>query len=176
MLSRGEIWWFWVDPSLGLEPTRYAAFDYRGKVWMSGYLKRTCGNTYANDRFPIMSDGTKVWKHETGYSYPDALFMPYLESQTLNIADGEWWGTIDKILPDVAGDRSALGFRLALNNDRTNYSAEKYTPQRTINEHGWVDIRETGRDARLRIDMVKNSDWSTVGPIMFDFKRRGKKK
>jgi hypothetical protein len=176
MLSRGEIWWFWVDSSLGLEPTRYAAFDYRGKVWMSGYLHRTCGNTYANDRFPIMSDGTKVWKHETGFSYPNALFMPYLESQTLNIADGEWWGTIDKILPDIAGDRSALAFRLALNNDRTAYSTEKYTTQRTVNEHGWVDIRETGRDARLRIDMVKNSDWSTIGPIIFDFKRRGKKR
>jgi hypothetical protein len=176
MLARGEIWWFWVDPTLGLETTRYAAIDYRGKVWMSGYLHRTCGNTYANDRFPVMSDGFKVWKHESGFQYPEALFMPYLESQTISIASGENWNTITKIMPDIAGDKTALTFRLAMQNDRSDYASEKYSTQRTVNEHGWVDIRETARDVRLRIDMVRNSDWSTVGPIIFDIKKRGKKK
>lgn len=177
LLAHGEIWWFWVDPALGLEPTRYAALDYRSKVWMGGYLHRTCGNTYANDRYPVMSDGFKVWKHETGFSYPEAKFMPFLESQTININGGESWNTITKILPDVAGDKTALAFRLAMNNDRSNYATgEKYSAQRTINEHSWVDIRETARDVRLRIEMIKNSDWSTVGPIIFDIKKRGRKK
>jgi len=176
LLARGEAWWFWVDPSLGLECTRYIALDYRSKVWMGGYLKRTCGLTYANDRYPLMSDGTKIWKHESGLFYPEALFMPYLESQTLNIADGERWCTVSKILPDIAGDRTALAFSLAKTNDRTNYAAETYSAKRTVNGHGWVDIRETARDVRLRIDMIKNSDWSTIGPIIFDLKTRGKKK
>jgi hypothetical protein len=177
MLARGEIWWFWVDPSISLEPTRYASYDYRGGIWMGGYLKRYCGNTYANDRYPIMSDGFKVWKHETGFSYPEAVFMPFLESQTLNIGKGEFWTTVNKILPDISGDKTAVAFRLAMNNDRSNYATgEKLSPQRTINEHGWVDIRETARDIRLRIEMIKESDWGTVGPIMFDMKKRGKKK
>jgi len=175
LLARGEIWWFWVDPTFGLGPTRYVALDYRSRVWMPGYLKRTCGNTYANDRFPIMSDGTKVWKHEIGVTYPETMFMPFLESQTLNIAGGDSLSTLNKILPDVAGDRTALAFSVAMNNDRSNYSGQKYSVQRTINGHGWVDIRETARDFRLRIDMIRNSDWSTVGPILFDLKKRGKK-
>ena len=174
LLARGEIWWFWV-PRGNLEPTRYAALDYRGKIWMSGYLHRTCGNTYANDRFPIMSDGFKVWKHETGFQYPGAPYLPFLESQTINLEGGEYLNTISRLLPDVAGDKTALAFRLAMNNDRNNYAKEKLSPQRTINEHGWVDIRETARDVRLRIEMIKNSDWSTVGPIIFDIKQRGKK-
>lgn len=175
LLARGEIWWFWVDPTIGLQPTRYAGLDYRGKIWMSGYLNRTCGVTYANDRYPIMSDGAKVWKHEIGLQYPEALYMPYLESQTLNIAGGEYFSTLNKILPDIAGDKTALAFSLAMSNDRNNYASEKYSPQRVVNGHGWVDIRETARDMRLRIDMIKNTDWSTVGPIIFDMKRRGKK-
>ena len=177
MLVRGEIWWFWVDKALGLETQRYAALDYRAKpiIWMAGYLSRTCGNTYGNDRYPMMSDGVKVWKHETGFSYPGARFMPFLESQTLNIMDGERFATIRKILPEIAGDRSALAFSLAMVNDRTDPANEKYSAQRTVNGHGWVDIRETARDARLRIDMIKNADWSTVGPIIFDIKPRGKK-
>jgi hypothetical protein len=176
ILNRGEIWWFWVDINLGLQTSRYVALDYRSKVWMPGYLTRTCGLTYANDRYPLMSDGTKVWKHEVGFVYPEARFMPFLESQTMSAMSGETWVTVSKILPDIAGDRTALAFSLARNNDRTNYAAENYTAQRAVNGHGWVDIRETARDVRLRIDMVKNSDWSTIGPIIFDIKPRGKKK
>jgi hypothetical protein len=63
-----------------------------------------------------------------------------------------------------------------MNNDRTNYGAQVYSTKRAVNGHGWVDIRETARDLRLRIDMVKNSDWSTIGPIILDIKPRGKKK
>lgn len=174
--SRGEIWWFWVDISLGLQTSRYASLDYRSKLWAPGYLSRTCGMTYGNDRNPIMSDGFNVWKHETGFIYPDALFMPFLESQTLNSGGGENWITLNKVMPDIMGDKTALGFSVAKNNDRSNYASQTYSPQRTVNQHGWVDIRETARDIRLRIEMITNSNWSTIGPIMFDMKVRGKKK
>jgi thiamine biosynthesis protein ThiC len=69
-----------------------------------------------------------------------------------------------------------LAFRVAKSNDRTDYTDLTYSPQRAVNGHGWVDIRETARDMRLRIDMIKNSDWSTIGPIILDIKPRGKKK
>jgi hypothetical protein len=173
--SRGEIWWFWVDINLGIETSRYVALDFRSKLWMPGYLSRTAGFTYGNDRNPIMTDGWTVWKHETGFTYPNALFMPYLESQTLNVAGGANWVTITKILPDIMGDRTALAFSVIMNNDRTVYSKQKQSPQRTVNKYGWVDIRETARDLRLRIDMIKNLNWSTIGPILFDMKPRGQK-
>jgi hypothetical protein len=174
--NRGEVWWFWVDKNLGLRTSRYTALDYRSKVWMPGYLSRTCGLTYGNDRNPVMSDGYKVWKHEVGLQYPEAPYMPFLESQTLNIGGGERWITINKILPDIMGSKDALAFSLALNNDRTDYATQRYTTRRTVNGHGWVDIRETARDVRLRIEMVRPEDWSTIGPIIFDSKPRGRKK
>jgi hypothetical protein len=175
MLARGEIWWFWVDLAYGLESSRYVAFSYRTNIWMGGLLHRTCGLTYGNDRNPIMSDGFKIWKHEAGFTYPEAIAMPYIESQSLNVLDGENLSTIVKLLPDIAGNKLALAFSIAMNNDRTDYTKEKYSKKRAVNQFGWVDIRETARDARLRIDMVKNDDWSTVGPILFDIKKRGKK-
>jgi hypothetical protein len=173
--NRGEIWWFWVDVNLSLQTSRYIALDFRSKIWMPGYLSRTCGITYGNDRNPIMTDGYTVWKHEVGFVYPGALFMPYLESQTLNAAGGENWVTLAKLLPDIMGDKTALAFSVMKNNDRANYAAQTQSPQRAVNGYGWVDIRETARDLRLRIDMIKNNNWSTVGPIIFDFKPRGKK-
>lgn len=171
--NRGEVWWFWCDPSINLNPNRYVGFDYRSKVWMPGYLERTCGLTYGNDRSPYMSDGYKVWKHETGFNYPGAVYMPFLESQTLNVQDGAKWVTLNKIIPDITGDASALAFSISQNNNRADYPSQKYTAQRIKNGYGYVDIRETARDIRLRIDMVKNSDWTTVGPIIFDLKQRG---
>jgi hypothetical protein len=174
--SRGELWWFWVDGTIGEKANRYVILDYRSKVWVPGYLSRTCGISFGNERTPIMSDGTKVWKHETGFIYPEAMFMPYLESQTLSAMGGEKWVTLSKLLPDIMGDPTALAFSVAMNNDRTNYGAQIYSTKRAVNGHGWVDIRETARDLRLRIDMVKNSDWSTIGPIILDIKPRGKKK
>jgi hypothetical protein len=173
--SRGEIWWFWVDINLGMHTSRYIALDYRSKVWMPGYLSRTCGVTYGNDRNPIMSDGVKVWKHEVGFVYPEAKYMPYIESQTLNAAGGENWVTLTKLLPDIVGDQTALRFSVSKNNNRSAYSTQMYSTQRVVNGHGWVDIRETARDLRLRIDMVKNIDWGTVGPIILDLKPRGKR-
>jgi hypothetical protein len=60
-------------------------------------------------------------------------------------------------------------------NDRAGYTPEKQSPLRKKNKYGFVDIRETARDMRLRIEMVKDSNWGTVGPILFDNKIRGKK-
>jgi hypothetical protein len=175
ILNRGEAWWFWVDPLYGTTVNRYIALDYRSNLWMSGYLSRTCGVSYANDRNPYMSDGVKVWKHETGFFYPGARFMPFIESQTLNVSAGAQWMTLKKLMPDIAGEAMALAFSVSKNNNRVDYGEQSYSPQRTINDFGYVDIRETARDMRLRIDMIASMDWSTIGPIIFDIVPRGKK-
>jgi hypothetical protein len=174
LINQGEVWWFWVDKNIGPNNTRYVCLDYRSNLWNMGKLSRTCGFVYANDRYPVMSDGVNIWKHETDFEYIDTE-MPWIESYNLNPNGGENWITINKILPDVMGDASALRFSVVKTNDRNGYTPEIHSPQRQKNGDGWVDLRETARDMRLRIDMVKPSDWETVGPILFDSKNRGKK-
>jgi hypothetical protein len=173
--NKGEVWWFYVDKnSPDTYTNRYAVYDYRSDVWAMGNLSRTCGYVYANDPYPIMSDGVSVWKHESGFQYPGANF-PWIESQNLSPNGGENWLTFSKLMPDVAGDIDALRFSVVKTNSRAGYTPEVYTTQRKKQPTGYVDIRETARDMRLRIDMVKNSDWSTVGPILLDIRARGKK-
>jgi hypothetical protein len=173
--NKGEVWWFYTDKnSPNLENNRYAIYDYRSEVWSMGTLNRTCGYVYANDPHPLMSDGVSVFKHESGFQYPGSQ-LPWIESQNLSPNGGENWITINKILPDVQGDSDALRWSVVKTNFRDGYVPEVYSPQRKKNGSGYVDIRETARDMRLRMDMVKNSDWGTVGPILFDIKARGKK-
>ena len=176
LLNKGEIWWFYVSLGLGIENSRYIFYDYRSNIWGMGKLNRTCGMVYANDRFPIMSDGATVWKHETGLLYPGAD-MPWIESMTLTPNGGENWMTIKKLLPEITGDKTAIEFSVVKSNSRTAANTDELTssPRRKVNEYGWVDIRETARDMRLRIDMVKSSEWGTLGPVLFDTKMRGKK-
>lgn len=173
--NKGEVWWFYVSKSSPNGYTdRFAVWDYRSKIWTMGKLSRTCGYVYANDPYPIMSDGVNVWKHESGWVYPDTD-MPWLESQNLNVTGGENFITLNKIMPDIAGDIDALRFSVAKTNDRAGYAPDTYTTKRKKQQTGYVDIRETARDMRLRVDMVANSDWSTMGPILIDAKMRGKK-
>lgn len=175
MANRSEVWWFFSNGTVPVgDNTHYILFDYRHGIWSTGRLNRTCGFVYSNDDFPIMSDGASVYRHESGFSYAGAD-RPWIESMNLNPNGGENWFTVSKILPDVSGDSSAIKFRMAKTNDRNGYTPEVYSPQRSKNGSGYVDIRETARDMRLRIDMVKSSNWGTVGPILFDNKVRGKK-
>lgn len=173
--TQGEVWWHFTgkDSSNQLN-NRLAILDYRSKIWGMGKVSRRCGYVYANDLNPIMSDGVSVFKHESGFNYEGAE-MPWIESQNLSPNGGENWLTLNKILPDVAGDATALRWSVVKTNARDGYETEVYSPQRQKNQSGYVDIRETARDMRLRIEMVKNTSWETIGPILFDSKMRGKK-
>lgn len=171
----GEVWWFFASKDAPyMTNDLVAIFDYRNSVWSKGKLGRVCGFTYPNDDHPIMSDGTDVFKHEAGLLYEGAE-MPWIESMNLNPNGGENWFTVNKILPDIKDDATAIQFRMAKTNDRNGYTPDVYSPPRTKNGSGYVDIRETARDMRLRIEMTKPSNWGTIGPILFDSKLRGKK-
>jgi len=171
VVNKSEVWWFYLDKN-GV--TRLVIFCYRNGAWSMGTLHRTCGFVYANDRFPVMSDGVNIWKHESTLNY-DGAEMPWIESQNLSPNGGENWFTVNSILPDISGNADALRFRMAKTNQRAGYTSDVYSPARKKNGSGYVDIRETARDMRLRIDMISNDNWGTVGPILFDSKVRGKK-
>ena len=175
---KGEAWFFFAsltDAPNG-QNSRYVMYDYRANLWAMGLMKRTCGFSYANDRYPIMSDGSLIWKHEIGFKYPSASELPWIETGNLAPDNGIHLTTIKRIRPDVMGNREVLRFNVAKMNDRSVYSGEYYTTPRSINSTGWVDIRETARDMRLRISVVTEGyDWSTVGPLLFDGAQRGKK-
>lgn len=174
---RNELWWFYVDRTHDnrKQPTRLVIFEYRRGWWSKGAnLYRTAGVCYGNEQIPIMAEGTDVVKHEIGYNYPGSD-MPWVETFSLNIGDGEFLGTLKQILPEIVGDNLAIQWRAIKSMARSNVVETVCPPRQPFDGgNGLIDIRETARDIRLRIEMVEPAKWS-VGPILIDAVRRGKK-
>ena len=174
--SKNELWWMYVDnrdnsPTMN---TRAIIFEYRRGWWSMAKVSRSCGHVYANDRYPLMSDGLHLLKHEVGYDYPGEAY-PWAETFSMNLSEGQNKATLHQIMPEIVGDEKAIQFRLLRKNDRTKQAEEVLGPARQpFNGNGLVDFRETARDFRMRVEMVKSAAW-TLGPILVDAKERGRK-
>lgn len=172
--AMGEAWFFFVEPGQQYN-SRYAMFDYRQRVWSMGILDRSCGFSFPNDTNPLMSDGTYIYNHESGVVYGNYTLNPYIETFGMNAEGGANRITLKKILPDVSGDYSVLNWSVAKTEKRAG-SDETYSEPRHIRDNGYVDIRETARDLRIRIEAigVPSAIWS-VGTLSVDMVVRGKK-
>lgn len=169
--AKSELWYFFVCGDSEAFNNRLAIYNYRDKVWSMGRVGRTCGVSYPNEANPYMSDGTTVWKHEVGTNYPDADENAWAETFNMNIMDGASDMTIQQLLPDIVGDPTILRFNFAKSISRTANGLETYSPQRAVRSNGFVDVRETARDFRMRVEAVAQGDW-TLGPVNIDAVRR----
>jgi hypothetical protein len=174
MSNQSEIWWHFVgNETEQFNNSRTVIYDYRAKWWSMMRMGRSCGFVYGPDRYPIMSDGTKVYKHGSGWNYPGAE-MPWAESYVMNLNQGETFVTLNELQPEIVGNRDALRFSLYKQFDRTKQETEKKTPDRRVFADGRIQFRETAKDFRIRIQMVEHEPWS-VGPMLVDVKTRGRK-
>lgn len=170
--AKSELWYFFAADESSFN-NRLAIFNYNDAVWSMGRLGRVCGVSYPNELAPLMSDGTTVWRHESGIEYPDSPENVWAETFTMNIIEGSSDMTIKQLMPEVSGDPSGLRFNFAKVRNRASNGAETYSPQREIRSNGFVDIRETARDFRMRVEALEGGDW-TLGQVHVEAARRGK--
>lgn len=167
-----EIWWFFSGGSEDHFNDYVVIYNYKDKVWSMGALNRNCGVSGANDPYPLLATEYDVWKHETGFMYP-GTDRPWAETFTLNATDSTRLSTIKQMFPEIVGDKNAVQFRFVKRNNPTS-GPETVSPAKHIRDNGFVDVRETARDFRMRVEMVGPADWS-MGPTEMDLVMRGKK-
>jgi len=177
LVGQGEIWWFFTSKESRYND-RVAIYNYRDGWWAMGKISRACGVGSSYTSYPIMSDGNTVFLHEKGIAYPGITDGAWAETFTLNSRDGGNISTLLSIIPDVEGNPDNLAMRVyramkrSQNSDGT--SAESLSVRRFIRSDGKVDLRETARDLRLRIETtsINGNDW-TLGQMLIDMRRRG---
>lgn len=168
-----EVWWFFVGGDDAEEENNHVViYNYKDKKWSMGQLGRTCGTSLPNDPYPVLASATAIFKHESGFQYQGAP-MPWVETHTMNTSRGGRLSTIKRMLPEVDGSIDSVRFRFIKRNNPTS-GPEVVSAPKTIKSNGYVDVRETARDFRMRVEMVANGDWS-MGPVDMEFTGRGDK-
>lgn len=168
-----EVWWFFVAGDSATVNNRMVIYNYHTGTWSMGKLSRNCGFSVPNDPYPLLAADDVVYSHEKGFVYPGADELPWVESFTIRAADGDSLTTIHQMVPEVVGTVSSVNFLFYKRNVPTDGS-EVVTAAKTVRSNGYVDVRETARDFRLRVQMVAAAFWS-LGPIEMILKKRGKK-
>jgi hypothetical protein len=172
--AKFEIWWFFVNQNDAVFNTRVAVFNYKSAVWTMGKMTRTCGVSATNDAYPVMSDGTNVYRHEDGFEYVGAPEKPWVESFTINFQGGAFLNTIFQMLPEFIGNPADVQFKFLMVDNPTKETVQRVSVPKQIRSNGYVDVREKARDIRMRVEMTGRRDWS-LGPINMDVRAGGMK-
>ena len=168
-----EVIWFYTSNTNSLanggtgENDRYVIFNYGENSWYYGDLSRTAFLDRGIRNFPIASANNYLYNHEIGYSDDGAVMTSRLESSPIDIADGDNFTFINRLIPDFTFNGSTaadptVNVTLQTNNfpgenylqselskiDRTAVSTTVPFEQFTSK----ADVRLRGRAFSLKVD------------------------
>jgi hypothetical protein len=168
-----EFWWFYPQNGQPYN-TRAAIYCYKEGWWGQARLPRSAGITSSYATHTIMANGTVAFEHEAGAVYPAGVELPWAETFDLNLNSGAKLTTIKQLLPDVEGDITNLLYSIFYRNSRSTGTPELQTTPKPVRSDGYVDLRTTGRDIRLRIALAGPQVMPvTVGQHLVDSVSRG---
>ena len=174
--SFNEWWWFYPQlsqPASALNNLRYNSraiiYNYKEGWWSQAQMARSAGVTAAYNSHTIMANGGLAYEHESASSnqYSTDAALPFAETFNLNLyaGGGSRLITVKQLIPDIdssdpnnaAGAIANLQYRLLYRNSRSTGTQEQSTPPIQIRPDGYVDFRTTGRDIRMRLEVIPAS-------------------
>ena len=187
--SFNEFWWFFPQSvatnvtGAGYN-TRCVIYNYKEGWWAMGQMCRSAGIAASYVAPTVMADGLNAYEHEIGVVYPANVPLPWAETFDLNLTSGSRLVTVKQLIPDVLGDVNNLLYTLCYKNSRSVMPGpngapipvqEQHSIPRPVNtSNGFVDMRTTGRDIRMRISLIgPQVNPVTVGQHLIDSTVRG---
>lgn len=169
-----EVWWFFATEE-SESINRAMVLNYKEKWWTMGRISRTAGYSSSYTDLPIMANGVKIYFHEQGQSYAGSE-LPWVESYSINMDSGTRMMTLDQMLPDIEGGIENIEFIFYTRENRATDTPEYETSPLLIRDDGYLDIRETARDFRMRIQSrgVPVPVW-TMGQTLYNAIPRGQR-
>ena len=151
-----EFWWFFPQGPqsnpVGFN-TRAVIYNYKEGWWSQARCARSAGVTASYTSHTIMANGLVSYEHEYLNQYNDCD-LPWIETFDLYLDSGFHLTTIKQLMPDIEGAVSNVLYSLFYRNSRSVGLPELQTPVKPVRSDGYVDMRTTGRDIRLRIDLA----------------------
>jgi hypothetical protein len=185
-----EIWWFYPSSQSNIND-RYVVFNHLDKVWYYGNMQRTAWLDSGIRPFPMGIKDNALLFHENGNDDGSTAtatgINAYIESADFDIEDGDRFGFIRRMIPDVTFSNST-----SINPAATivlkpkafpgeNYSAEP--PQSVIRSYQYpveqyttqVYVRVRGRQLAFRIESNALGTWWQLGATRIDIRPDGRK-
>ena len=105
-----EIWWFYPS-STANEIDRYVVFNYQENAWYYGTLVRTAWVDRGINDFPVatFTDGRQYFQElglDDATVNPAVAINAHIESSQIDLADGEQFAFIRRLIPDITFENS----------------------------------------------------------------------
>ena len=169
-----EVWFFY--PSDGqTECDRYVVWNWSENWWSMGTLDRSAAFPAGVGSYPVMTTAEgHVYQHEDGWTYDgfNCANNVFIASGTINLPDAERTLNITQLVPSNGGNYDLTKFTLFTR--MTPNGAERTFGPYLSRSDGYVDVRATGRDVRIRICANDAGDWS-IGRIRMKIAAGGRR-
>lgn len=179
-----EVGWFYCSAN-SAEIDRYVVFNYLEQVWSVGQLERHAWHDAGLIEKPLAT-GTNtsnyLYEHEVGNDDDgSAMANVFLESSDFDIADGEEFSFLRRIIPDIKFNGSAgagQGVKYVLKN--RDFNASSLTTSETksvLDSTTKLDVRVRARQLAFRIegdDTATGVGWR-LGATRFDLNKSGRR-
>jgi hypothetical protein len=169
LTEHGEVFWFFPAKD---GTTKYCVYNYRQSIWYIGNLDRLAWLDRGVWKYPVAvsSDGY-LYQHEDGNTDSGLARVGtiFAETGAMEIAPGERIMDILQLIPDEAVQGAVnvtLKCRYTPNGTETTYGPY------TVRTDGYTDTRASGRQAKLRIESVRDEDFR-VGNFRADVQQAG---
>lgn len=185
-----EITWYYPSANSN-ENDQYVTFNYLEKVWTYGTLARTAWNDHGVRTYPqATSADNYLYDHEIGTddgsTNPPTALNAYIESSPIDLADGESFSFVRRILPDVTFINSTNTPRLDMIIKTQNYPGSSYqsgssseivrTATVPVEQYTQVkDIRLRGRSIILRVESNRVGTCWRLGSPRIEIQQDGRR-
>ena len=192
-----EIWWYYCSAG-STSVDRYVIFNYSDQVWYYGNLARTAWIDSPLRQYPTAAGYSgQLFYHENGVddgsTNPPSPINSYIQSANMDIGDGDQFGFVWRLLPDLKFDGSTVaapeatfellpaanpgsGYGTAEGGDvvsANNYSATRqYKVQRYTQQ---VNVRLRGRQMALQVSSDGVGTQWQVGNPRIDIRADGRR-
>ena len=106
-----EVWWFYPSSTSNTND-RYVIYNHLEKIWMYGTMERTAWIDSSLRLKPqaVDTDFTTqigaMYNHETGLNDDTSAMVSYIQSNDVDLGDGDKFILTKRIIPDVSFDTS----------------------------------------------------------------------
>jgi hypothetical protein len=175
-----EIWWFYPSANSQLND-KYVVFNYEFNIWYYGTMSRTAWHDSAFAGLPIAAaqDGYLYYQEYGLNDGSGNLPVPlnaYIESSTVDIAEGDQFMFASRIIPDITFRNSDGTATATFTIKARNYPGSGYfgtsnnavvstatVPVQLFTEQSFIRVR--GRSVALRVESNQvNTAWRLGSP------------